>query len=69
MPDKFRGKSASATLNPNNQNIENLQYVVSRILDLAGCGHCGRLAIPNLEFLGDPAELGSRGFATGSNEI
>jgi hypothetical protein len=60
MP-KFGGKSAIATLNPTNQNIEGLHRIVSKILDLAGCGGCGRLAYLTLGFQGDPAELTKEG--------
>jgi hypothetical protein len=60
MP-KVGGKSVIATLNPTNQNLDGLHRIVSKILDLAGCGGCGRLAYLNLGFQGDPAELTKEG--------
>ncbi len=50
-------KLAKLTLNPENQNVEQLQRIVTSILGRAGCGHCGRVLRLDLEFLGDPAEL------------
>jgi hypothetical protein len=50
-------KLAKLTLNPENQNVEQLQRIVTSILGRAGCSHCGRVLRLDLEFLGDPAEL------------
>ncbi len=49
-----RKKYIAATINPANQNLKSVQSIVERALGLAGCGHCGRLSILNLEFVGDP---------------
>jgi hypothetical protein len=47
-------KSAKLTINPHNQNLDTVQHIVAHILNLAGCGHCGRLAALEIDFLGDP---------------
>ena len=55
-------KSATASFNPQHQNIESLNRVVGRILNLAGCDHCGRVALLRVDFLSDPPpELGKEG--------
>jgi hypothetical protein len=50
-------KLAKLTLNPENQNLEHIQRIVSTIVGRAGCGPCGRVLRLDLEFLSDPAEL------------
>jgi hypothetical protein len=47
-------KSASASFNPQHQNLESLNRVVGRILNMAGCDHCGRVALLRVDFLSDP---------------
>ena len=55
-------KSATVTINPHQQNVESVHRIVDHILNLAGCGKCGRLAILNVDFLSDPPpELGKEG--------
>lgn len=48
-------KLAKLTLNPEQQNLEHVQRIVSSIIGRAGCSQCGRLLRLELEFLGDPA--------------
>lgn len=48
------GKSATVSINPHNQNLESVNRIVAQILGMAGCSHCGRLALLRLDFLGDP---------------
>jgi hypothetical protein len=48
------GKSATATINPHNQNLETVHRIVGGILGRAGCEMCGRLALLRVDFLGDP---------------
>jgi hypothetical protein len=47
-------KLAKLALNPERQNNEHVQKIVSSIIDGAGCLQCGRLLRLELEFLGDP---------------
>ncbi len=47
-------KSATATFNLKGQNLDGVQKVVANILNMAGCTHCGRLALLRADFLGDP---------------
>jgi hypothetical protein len=47
-------KRAVATINPHNQNLDTVQRLIGQILNMVGCGHCGRLSIVALQFLGDP---------------
>ncbi|MBZ5632060.1 MAG: hypothetical protein LAO55_02935 [Acidobacteriia bacterium] len=54
MPSAIVGKSATATLSGQNQNIETVHHIVASILGRAGCDKCGRLALLRVEFLGDP---------------
>lgn len=55
-------KSATVSIHPNNQNLETVHRIVDRILGMAGCGQCGRLAILKVDFLSDPPpELGKEG--------
>lgn len=52
-------KRAAAMLNPRQQNVEAVHRLVDYILNRAGCGACGRLAVLRVDFLGDPPdELG-----------
>jgi len=62
-PDKLQArKSAIAMLDPRKQNLESVHRIVDTILGLAGCGHCGRIALLNINFLIDPPpELGKEG--------
>ncbi len=56
------GKSATATLNPHNQNLEAVHHLIAGILGRAGCEKCGRLALLRVDFLGDPGpDLGKHG--------
>ena len=55
MASGSRARKAIASINPQNQNIETVHRIVAQILGLAGCGHCGRLAVLAIDFLGDPA--------------
>jgi hypothetical protein len=56
------GKSATLTINPHNQNLETVHRLVAQVLGMAGCDHCGRLAVLKVDFLGDPPpELGKEG--------
>ena len=48
------GKSATVSINPHNQDLDSVNRIVAHILNLAGCGRCGRLALLRVEFLGDP---------------
>ena len=48
------GKSATATINPHNQNLESIHRLLAHILNVAGCDHCGRIALFKVDFLGDP---------------
>jgi hypothetical protein len=52
--DTLSKKSATATFSFKGQNIEGVQKVVTQILGMAGCTHCGRLAVLRVDFLGDP---------------
>jgi hypothetical protein len=55
-------KSATVTINPKNQTLENVHRLMGQVLGRAGCDHCGRIAILKIDFLGDPpAELGKEG--------
>jgi hypothetical protein len=47
-------KLAKLSLNPENQNIETVQRIVSGIVGRSGCIQCGRLLRLELEFLVDP---------------
>ena len=56
------GKSATVSLNPHSQNLDSVHRIVAQILNMAGCGQCGRLALMHLDFLVDPPpELGKEG--------
>jgi len=48
------GKSVTAALSPQKQNIESLNRVVGHILGMAGCDHCGRIALLKIDLIGDP---------------
>jgi hypothetical protein len=63
MNDKLQvRKSATAMMDPHKQNLESVHRIVDRILGLAGCDHCGRIALLNINFLIDPPpELGKEG--------
>jgi hypothetical protein len=45
---------AKLALNPEHQNLEHVQRIVSSIIGRAGCLQCGRLLRLELEFQGDP---------------
>lgn len=47
-------KSFTVALNPQQQSLESIQFIVANILGRAGCRACGRLATLNVSFLGDP---------------
>jgi hypothetical protein len=62
MPTGSRGKSATLTINPHNQNLDTVHRLVGHILGQAGCAQCGRIAVLKIDFLGDPpSELGKEG--------
>lgn len=48
------GRSVSVVLNPRNQTLESLNALVAHITRMAGCDPCGRVAVLNIDFLGDP---------------
>ncbi len=52
------GKAISANLsfNPQHQTADQIQKVVANILNMAGCGHCGRLAALKVDFVVDPPD-------------
>jgi hypothetical protein len=57
-----RAKSATLTINPHNQNLESVHRLVAQVLGMAGCSHCGRIALLRVDFLGDPPpELSKEG--------
>jgi len=47
-------KSATVLINPQKQNAESVHRIVDRLLGMAGCLKCGRLALLRTDFLGDP---------------
>src|SRR5262245_34855234 len=49
-------KAARVTLslNPQNQNLDTVHRLIANILNRGGCGQCGRLAVFDVQFLGDP---------------
>ena len=63
MAAKPHGRqSATATINPHNQKLENVQNIVRQILGRAGCEGCGRVALLRIDLQGDPGpELGKQG--------
>ena len=62
MATLSKGRSASVTINPHNQNLDSVHRLVGQILNMAGCSHCGRIAALKIDFLGDPPpELGKEG--------
>jgi hypothetical protein len=52
MANPTPGKSATLTINPQNQNLESV--LLAHVLGLAGCPRCGRIALLKVDFLGDP---------------
>jgi hypothetical protein len=48
------GRSVTATLNPEHQNLESLQKLLAQIAGRGGCDRCGRIAFLHVDFLGDP---------------
>jgi hypothetical protein len=67
--DKLSGRVAFG-LDPGHQDSKKVQAIVERALGLAGCPHCGRLAILDLTFLPDPApDLGPLGIVSVQNEL
>jgi len=54
MATVVNGKSARVSLNPQHQNIETINKIVTNILGRAGCLTCGRIAFLDLHFQGDP---------------
>ena len=49
-----KGGKVSLTLNPHNQNLDTVHRIVASILGRAGCPQCGRIALLDVQFLGDP---------------
>lgn len=70
MSTNTKMKSATATLNTQNQNAESLNQLMGSILKLAGCLSCGRVAVLRVDLLGDPppdfAKLGGISLVTES---
>jgi hypothetical protein len=55
MPGSLQAaKSATLTINPQHQTLDNVQRLVAQIVGRAGCDHCGRIAVLKVDFLGDP---------------
>lgn len=54
MPELARGKTATVTIHPHNQNLESVNKLLAYILKVGGCGACGRLAVLKIDFLADP---------------
>ena len=55
-------QTATATMNPQNQKLDNVHNIVKQILGRAGCEGCGRIALLRIEFQGDPGpDLGKQG--------
>jgi hypothetical protein len=62
MAGNGKGRFFTATLNPHNQNIETLQKLLAQIAGRGGCDRCGRIAVLQVDFLGDPpADLAREG--------
>lgn len=55
-PTKF----ATVTLDPHQQNLDQLHAVVASIINRAGCVRCGLVAMLSIEFQGDPPEVLSK---------
>jgi hypothetical protein len=47
-------KSAKVVFNPKEQKLEAIQRVMGTILGRAGCSMCGRVAVLDVQFAGDP---------------
>ncbi len=47
-------KAVQVLLNPRGQTSDKLQEVMSALLGLAGCQHCGRMIRLDVEFGSDP---------------
>jgi hypothetical protein len=54
MSTTTKMKSATATLNTQNQDAESLNKLLGSILKVAGCLSCGRVAILRVDLVGDP---------------
>src|SRR5262249_51523089 len=48
-------KSAKVVFNPKEQKLEAIQRVMGTILGRAGCSMCGRVAVLDVQFAGDPS--------------
>jgi hypothetical protein len=49
-----RLSSATVTLNPKDQKMEAIQCILAKVGGMAGCDHCGRIALLRVDFLSDP---------------
>ena len=47
-------KFVHATFTPEKQTVADLQAALKRVLGMAGCLECGRIAILRVDVLGDP---------------
>jgi hypothetical protein len=47
-------KSARVVFNPKEQKLEAIQRVMGSILGRASCSMCGRVAVLDIQFAGDP---------------
>ena len=54
MTTSTKFKSTTVTLNAHGQDLNTVNKLVASILNRAGCGMCGRLAVLRVDFLGDP---------------
>ncbi|HLK59686.1 MAG TPA: hypothetical protein VKU00_24205 [Chthonomonadaceae bacterium] len=71
MATSTGGKAArvTLTLNPQNQNLDTVHRVLANILNRAGCSHCGRLALLDIQFQGDPGpDLSKEGVVSVTTE-
>jgi hypothetical protein len=49
-----KAKQVTVSINPQNQNLETVHRIVANILRRADCDRCGRLALLDAQFFGDP---------------
>lgn len=54
MPKSFIGKSATASMGAEKQNLETVARAIGRILKMSGCPNCGRIAKFKFDFIVDP---------------
>jgi len=46
--------AATASLDPRGQTVDHINALMKKMLGMAGCDHCGRLAFLRVDFLSDP---------------